>query len=57
VLSAKDLSSRWKSQWLAPLSETRKVRMLRVTAVLMADDDGGRATDVIKHCKHCWRTR
>jgi hypothetical protein len=48
-LSAKDLSNQWKLHWLPPsLSETRTVRMLRVTAVLMADDDGGRATGVPK---------
>jgi hypothetical protein len=48
VPAATSLVALWKKQWLPAISETRTVRMLRVTAVLMADDDGGRATGVLK---------
>jgi len=48
VASAKNLGEVWKKQWMPAMSETRTVRMLRVTAVLLADDDGGRATGVLK---------
>lgn len=47
--TARKLSESWMKSWVGGLpkvSQTRTVRMLRVTAVLLADDDGGRATGV-----------